>query len=260
MTGSVFGSASTPILSFFAILLGLTFGSFGSVLVARVPTKKSLWTRSECPECGHQIRSIENIPLISYLVLRGRCSQCSSKISILYPLIELATAVLFLISIFVFHNWTQVLLWLILVIFGVPLTIIDATLHRLPDLLTASLFIASAAVIIGDALYHHQYDRLIPSLIGSVALPAFYLALMIISRGGMGMGDVKLAAGLGLVTGYFGVRTVLVGSFAAYILGSVIGVGLMILGKAGRKTAIPFGPFMLVGQAIALIVAARSGL
>jgi len=260
MTGSFFGSVSTPIIVFFAILTGLKVGSFGSVLVARIPTGKSLSTSSECRECGYQIRSLEKIPVVSFLLLRGRCSHCEEKISILYPVIELATAVIFLISIFVFHNWTQLLLFLILAIFGIPLTIIDATLHRLPDILTGSLFIASAGVIIGDALDHHQYDRLIPSLIGALALPGFYLALVIISRGGMGMGDVKLSAGLGLVAGYFGLRIVLVGSCAAYILGSFVGVGLMILGKADRKTAIPFGPFMLVGQAIALIVATRSGL
>ena len=99
---------------------------------------------------------------------------------------------------------------------------------------------------------------MIPSLVGSVALPACYLALLIISRGGMGMGDVKLSAGIGVVSGFFGVKIVLVSCFAAYILGSVIGIGLMLAGKAGRKTAIPFGPFMLVGQAIALVVAAHS--
>ena len=116
----------------------------------------------------------------------------------------------------------------------------------------------SALVILVDAFAGKHFDRLIPSLVGSLALPAFYLALLIISRGGMGMGDVKLSAGIGVVSGFFGERIVLVSCFAAYILGSVIGIGLMLAGKAGRKTAIPFGPFMLVGQAIALVVAAHS--
>jgi leader peptidase (prepilin peptidase)/N-methyltransferase len=178
----------------------------------------------------------------------------------MYPAVELTTALLFVVPIFGFNNWTSVLLWLVLVTVGVPLTVIDITLHRLPDRLTTTLALLSATIIVGDALIHHHYSRLIPTLIGALALPAFYLALMIISRGGMGMGDVKLAIGIGMVSGFFGVRTVLVSSFAAYILGSAIGIGLMIAGKAGRKTAIPFGPFMLVGQAIALVFAARSGL
>ena len=258
MTGSVFGAASTPVLSIFAVLLGLTFGSFSSVLVARVPTKKSLWTRSECTSCQKLIRASENIPVLSYLLLRGKCSNCQNSISAIYPILELVTAALFVAGVLTFHTWTSLSLWLILIIIGVPLTVIDITLHRLPDLLTAPLFLASAIVILLDAFVGHHFDRLIPSLVGALALPAFYIALMIISRGGMGMGDVKLSAGIGLVSGFFGVHIVLVSSFAAYILGSVIGIGLMLAGKAGRKTAIPFGPFMLVGQAIALVVAAHS--
>ena len=258
MTGSVFGAASTPVLSFFAILLGLTFGSFSSVLVARVPSRKSLWTRSECTSCGKQIEASKNIPVLSYLLLRGKCSNCQAPIGAIYPALELITAGLFLTGVLLFHTWTSLLLWLILIIIGVPLTVIDLTLHRLPDLLTAPLFGVSAAVICIDAIVGKHFDRLIPSLVGSLALPAFYLALLIISRGGMGMGDVKLSAGIGVVSGFFGVKIVLVSCFAAYILGSVIGIGLMLAGKAGRKTAIPFGPFMLVGQAIALVVAAHS--
>jgi leader peptidase (prepilin peptidase)/N-methyltransferase len=160
--------------------------------------------------------------------------------------------------VFVFHSWTSLILWLILVAIGVPLTVIDITSHRLPDLLTAPLFGLSAITIVVDAFVGRHFDRLIPSLVGALALPAFYLALMIISRGGMGMGDVKLSAAIGLVSGFFGVWITLISSFATYILGSVIGIALMLAGKAGRKTAIPFGPFMLVGQAIALVVAARS--
>ena len=258
MTGSVFGAASTPVLSFFAILLGLTFGSFSSVLVARVPSRKSLWTRSECTSCGKQIEASKNIPVLSYLLLRGKCSNCQAPIGAIYPALELTTAGLFLAGTLLFHTWTSLVLWLILIIIGVPLTVIDLTLHRLPDRLTAPLFVVSAIVIVVDAFVGKHFDRLIPSLVGSLALPAFYLALLIISRGGMGMGDVKLSAGIGVVSGFFGVRIVLVSCFAAYILGSVIGIGLMLAGKAGRKTAIPFGPFMLVGQAIALVVAAHS--
>ena len=258
MTGSVFGAASTPVLSFFAVLLGLTFGSFGSVLVTRIPSRKSLWTRSECNSCGKQIKSSENIPVLSYLLLRGKCANCRAPISAIYPALELITAGLFLAGVLIFHTWTSLALWLILIIVGVPLTVIDLTLHRLPDLLTAPLFGLSAFVIGVDAFVGNHFDRLIPGLIGSLALPAFYLALLIISRGGMGMGDVKLSAGIGLVSGFFGARITLVSCFAAYILGSVIGIGLMIAGKAGRKTAIPFGPFMLLGQAIALVVAAHS--
>jgi leader peptidase (prepilin peptidase)/N-methyltransferase len=260
MTGTAFGSLPTPFLFLFATLLGLTFGSFATVLVARVPTRESLWTRSRCTECSRQILASENIPLFGYLRLKGRCAGCRTRISFLYPLIEVSTALLFIAGIFLFHSGVQVTFWLALVIFGLPLTIIDLTLHRLPDLLTAALFIAAALIIVAQAFITHRYDRLVPSLIGSISLVAFYFALMIISRGGMGMGDVKLSASLGLISGFFGVRAVLVSSFAAYLLGSVIGIALMIGGKAGRKTAIPFGPFMIIGQVISLIVISQTAL
>ena len=219
----------TWILLLLATLLGLIFGWGGTLLVDRVPSKKRLWTRSKN----------------------------SFKRSPHHPIIELATASLFLASVFIFQNWIDLLLWLVLVIFGIPLAVIDLTMHRLPDLLTGALFVCSAAIILGDAFHRHHFNRIIPGVIGALALPAFYIALMIISRGGMGMGDVKLSAGIGLVSGFFGLHTLLVGSFATYLFGSIISIALMILGKAGRKTPIPFGPFMLVGQAIALIYAAQ---
>jgi leader peptidase (prepilin peptidase)/N-methyltransferase len=263
MTGSVLHSASAPVLSFFLVLLallGLSFGSFASVLVARIPERKNLWTRSQCGECGHVIAAKENIPLISFFILKGRCAHCSSKISSSYPLLEVGMALLFLSSIFIFSNWTPALLWLTLAAFGIPLVIIDITLHRLPDALTTSLLAISSLIIIGDAIIDSRYSRLLPSLIGGIGLCAFYLALAIISRGGMGMGDVKLAAALGVIAGYFGARTILISTFSAFILGSIIGIALMLVGKAGRKTVIPFGPFMIVGEAISLIVAAKNGL
>jgi len=259
MTGMEFGSLPMPFLLLFVTLLGLTFGSFATVLVARIPARESVWTRSRCTHCSRHIKASENIPLFSYLRLKGRCAACGIQISFIYPLIEICTALLFIAGIFFLHSWFQVALWLALVIFGLPLAIIDLTLHRLPDPLTAGLFILAAFIIVVQALISHHYGRLVPSLIGSISLVILYLAIMIISRGGMGMGDVKLSASLGLISGFFGVRAVLVSSFAAYVLGAVIGVGLMLAGKAGRRTAIPFGPFMIVGQVISLLVLAHPG-
>jgi len=168
-------------------------------------------------------------------------------------------ALLYLLPIFIFHSWTAIFLWLVIVTFGLPLAAIDLLHHRLPDVLTGALLLASTLVVVISALVHHRFDRLLPSAIGAVSLLSFYLAIMIISKGGMGMGDVKLSPSIGLISGFFGLRAVLVSSFAAYILGSVIGVALMIAGRAGRKTAIPFGPFMIVGQIISLLVLSRSG-
>jgi leader peptidase (prepilin peptidase)/N-methyltransferase len=166
--------------------------------------------------------------------------------------------IFFLSSIFIFRSWTEVLLWLILAALGLPLVVIDLQKHRLPDPLTVSLFTMSAIVILTSSIINSRFDRLLPSLIGSVSLVAFYLAVMFISKGGMGMGDVKLSASIGLISGYFGVKAVLISCFSAYALGSVLGIALIMFGKAGRKTAIPFGPFMIVGQAVSLITISHS--
>ncbi len=169
-------------------------------------------------------------------------------------------ALLFLAPIFIFHSWTPVLLWMVFVAFGLPLAVIDLQHHRLPDVLTGFLLLKALLVIVISAFVLHRFDRLLPSAIGAFSLVAFYLAILIISKGGMGMGDVKLSASIGLISGFFGLRAVLVSCFAAYILGSVIGIGLMIAGKADRKTAIPFGPFMIIGQIISLLALAHSSL
>ena len=241
-----------PSWFFFAAIFGLVFGSFATVLIARLPTNESLWTRSACPHCSTQINASKNIPLISYFLLKGRCGGCSEKISWTYPAIEASMAALFIAPLFLLNTNTQIALWIIFAIIGLPLTVIDLKVHRLPDRLTVSLFIISLIVIVVSAISTSNYSRIKPSLIGAISLVGFYFLIAFISRGGMGFGDVKLSASIGLVSGYFGLSTVLVSSFSAFFLGSVIGIAMMIFGSAGRKTAIPFGPFMIAGQFISL--------
>jgi leader peptidase (prepilin peptidase)/N-methyltransferase len=107
--------------------------------------------------------------------------------------------------------------------------------------------------VLGQAIFTGNYHRLIPAFYGMLGLLCFYLALMFISRGGMGMGDVKLSSAIGGITGFLGLKYVFIASFSAFFMGAIIGISLMALGKAGRKTAIPFGPFMLVGVFMALL-------
>jgi len=261
MPGTVYDSLSSPflaLLAFLLALLGLTFGSFASVLITRIPTGESLWTRSKCRYCERQVLAKENIPIVSYMVLRAKCKGCGTRISALYLILEIIMGIFFVSSIFIFHSWIEVLLWLIIAALGLPLVVIDLQKHRLPDPLTASFFTTSSIVILTSSIINSRFDRLIPSLIGSASLVAFYLAVMFISKGGMGMGDVKLSASIGLISGYFGVKAVLISCFSAYALGSVLGIALIVFGKAGRKTAIPFGPFMIVGQVVSLITISHS--
>lgn len=257
LAGAMSVSIPTWLLYLFVGVLGLTFGSFATVLIARVPTSESLTTRSRCVHCAKQLTWCENIPLFSYIALRGKCSACGARISFRYPGIEVSMLILFILPLVLLNSWTAVILWQVMAALGLPLSIIDAEQHRLPDLLTGCLFGVSLLIIIGDAIHWNHFDRIAPSLMGAVGLMLFYLLLLIISRGGMGMGDVKLSASIGLISGYFGIHALLTASFSAFSLGALIGIGLMLIGKAGRKTAIPFGPFMIAGQLISLVIYAH---
>ncbi len=251
------GSIPAWLSILFTLISGLVFGSFSSALIYRVPSRESLLTRSKCTKCSKQLGATENIPLISYLVLRGKCSGCGSRISWIYPTLEVGLAALFLFPVLYFSSWTAILFWVAISIFGVPLLVIDLKHHRLPDLLTISLFLLVLVILLVSVIATSTYNRLIPSCLGALGVMAFYLALLIISRGGMGMGDVKLSASIGLVSGYFGLKVVFLSSFSAFSLGAIFGIFAMIFGKAGRKTAIPFGPFIIVGQLISMLVYSR---
>ena len=257
MAGTVLDTALAPFGLILVSLFGLTLGSFANVLISRVPHKESMWTRSKCPNCNREIRWTENIPVLSYVLLKARCKGCNAKISFIYPGVEIAMTALFILPFLIFHSWHQVIIWIIFSVFGLPLVVIDLKLHRLPDTLTASLFITVFIAITLFSIDAGDFSRILPSLIGCVSLVAFYFAVALISKGGMGMGDVKLSAAIGLASGYFGVSAILVSSFAAFFLGSFVGILLMIIGKAGRKTAIPFGPFMIVGQFISIATVSR---
>lgn len=239
------------------VLVGLLVGSFLNVVVWRVPRGESVvHPPSACPRCGHPIRPRDNLPVVSWLLLRGRCRDCAAPISARYPAVEAATALLFGLT----FAWTG-LTWelpgrLYLAAIGVALTLVDLDTKRLPDAIVlpaypvSLAFVALAAANPGGA---SDWPALGRALLAGAVLFAVYFLLMVLTGGGTGFGDVKLAGVLGLYLGYVGWSTVAVGWFAAYLIGGVVGIGLMIAQRAGRKTRIPFGPFMIVGAAIGLV-------
>ncbi|CAB5241215.1 unannotated protein [freshwater metagenome] len=228
-------------------LLGLVFGSFTSVLVHRVPNRESIMGRSKCPHCGNEISAKYNIPIIGYLLARGRCSKCAQMISLRYPLLELGTSLTVIVVGFATSNYYQFFAWEIFAIIGLALSVIDLQLKRLPDLLTFPLFIIGLLILTLQSWSDNNFEPLVRALECSAALTLFYLITMIASRGGMGMGDVKLGLSIGLFTGYLGATTTFISSMISFLLGSIVGLLAMILGKATRKTGIPFGPFMIIG-------------
>jgi leader peptidase (prepilin peptidase)/N-methyltransferase len=233
----------------FAALFGATIGSFLNVVVWRLPRGESLsHPGSRCPKCETPIKPYDNVPVLGWLVLRGRCRACRAAISPRYPLVEAATALLYVLVVAVaWDNVTDIALGVALVSLLVPATLIDLDVRRIPNTLTAPF--AVAAVVVLAAL---DPGRLPEHLIAGVAAFAFFYLAAVARPGGMGMGDVKLAGVLGLYLG----RAVAPGIFFALVSGIVIGAGVMArVGVAeGRRTKIPFGPFLALGGLLAFLI------
>jgi leader peptidase (prepilin peptidase)/N-methyltransferase len=236
-------------------LLGLAVGSFLNVVIWRVPRDESVVRPpSACPRCGHAIRARDNVPVVSWLLLRGRCRDCDAPISARYPLVEAATAVLFVGAALVAGvTWTLPAL-LYLAAISVALTLIDVDVKRLPDAIVLPSYPVVAALLALASWGVGDWGAFVRALLGGAALFVLYLVLALIYPGGMGLGDVKLAGVLGLYLAWFGWATLVVGAFAAFLVGGVFGVVLLAAGRAGRKTGIPFGPWMLVGAALGILV------
>jgi leader peptidase (prepilin peptidase)/N-methyltransferase len=232
-----------------AAVFGLIIGSFLNVVAWRLPRGESLVRpRSKCPGCGTQVKPYDNLPVVSWLVLRGRCRGCGERISARYPVVEALTAVLYVLVVAV--KWGDVLqmtLGLVLVTFLVPIAAIDLDHKIIPNKLTGpAAVLAIALVAVLDTRHLPEY-----LIAGVGALLFFYLPALIHNKG-MGMGDVKLAAVVGLYLG----RAVAPALFIALILGVVVGAGVIAAKgvSEGRRTKVPFGPFLAAGALIAFFV------
>jgi len=247
----------TTFLVAFAALLGLVVGSFLNVVVWRVPRGESVVAPpSACPACGHRIRPRDNVPVVSWLLLGGRCRDCRAPISVRYPLVEASTAVLFaLVAWWLGTSWALPA-FLYLAAVSVALWLIDIDVHRLPDAIVLPSYpvtIVLLAVASWAPDGESDWSALLRAALAAAVLLAFYFVLVVIHPAGMGLGDVKLAGVLGLYLGWVGWSAVVVGAFSAFLLGGVFGLVLMVAGRAGRRTAIPFGPWMLLGAAVGLV-------
>ena len=231
---------------FIAALAGLAVGSFLNVVAYRLPLGLSLvHPPSRCPGCERPVRPYDNIPVFSWLLLRGRCRDCSTPISARYPLVEFGTAALWLGVALTAGDALHLVLGLLLVTVLVPVTLIDLDLRLIPNRITLP---AAVAAIVAGALI--DAGHLPEQLIAGAGAGAFFLAAALARPGGMGMGDVKLAAVLGLCLG----RAVVPALFAALIAGTVVGALVLSRSPHGRKTAVPFGPFLAFGGVLALFV------
>jgi leader peptidase (prepilin peptidase)/N-methyltransferase len=232
-----------------AAVLGLLLGSFLNVVAHRLPRGISLVApASRCPSCEHPIRPLDNVPVLSWLLLRGRCRDCGAAIAARYPLVEAGTAALFAaVAAARYPDRPAIVLGLVLVAFLVPLTLIDLDVRLLPNRLTVPAAIVALAA--GTAL---DPGGEVERLVAGAAAGGCFLLIAFAYPAGMGLGDVKLAGVLGLYLG----AEVAIAIMAALLSSVAVGVAIMARrGVAeGRKTAIPFGPFLAAGAVVAILV------
>lgn len=243
------------LLASLAAVLGLLIGSFLNVVVHRVPRGESVVRpASRCPACRHRIRPRDNLPVLSWLLLCGRCRDCDALISVRYPLVELLTAAVFAAFALRFGVSAALPAYFYLAAVGVALAMIDLDVQRLPNALTLPSYAVGLALLTAAAVAGHDVGALFRAGLGMAALYGFYFLLAFAYPAGMGFGDFKLAGLLGLYLAWLGWGVLVVGAFAGFLLGGLVGAGLMLLGRAGRRSAIPYGPFMLLGTFVAVFV------
>lgn len=231
-------------IALLAGIFGLVVGSFLNVVIHRVPRRESIvWPASHCPACGETIAPTDNIPLVSYLLLRGRCRKCKAHISARYPLVEALTGLLFAAVAYQFGFGLQLLSALIFVAVLIPLAVIDLEHRLLPNAIVGPATLAGLVLsVVANPSVWWVY------LISAVAVAGALFGLVLVYPGGMGMGDVKMGGMLGAFLGPYAFLAV----FAGALVGALAGGLLMATGRMGRRSALPFGVFLAIGGVLTL--------
>ena len=232
-----------PLITFTLFIFGLSIGSFANVCIYRLPKKESVVSPvSYCTACLVPIRPLDNIPIISYLVLRGRCRDCNNNISVIYPVIEIITALLLLVGFFKFGLTFDFLVYFVLAPTLVIITVVDIKHQIIPDVITLpglALGLAAGSYSIGYA----------NSFMGFLLGCGLFYLLAILSNGGMGGGDIKYIAAAGAFVGW---QKVLLIIFIGAVLGTFVGLFQIGFQKKTRKNIIPFGPLLALATLITL--------
>lgn len=243
----------TPLLLIAVTAYGLVIGSFLNVVIFRVPQKLSIVKpASACPGCGTAIAAHDNIPIVSWLFLRGRCRQCHMHISARYPFVEALTAALFLMVAFRF-GWSWSLPAELFFVAGlVALSFTDLDHMLLPRAIVyATAALVGAGLITAAAVQGSWHRLAIAALCGAVELVVL-ASIHFASPRSLGFGDVRFGPLIALALGWLGWRYALAGFLAANVLGAAVGLTLIALGRSGRKTPIPFGVFLSAGAVLAI--------
>ena len=234
-------------------VVGVCVGSFLNVVIWRVPRGESVVAPpSACPGCQHPIRRRDNVPVFSWLFLRGRCRDCSAPIAGRYPLVEVGTAAAFAgVAWWLGPSW-ELPAFLYLAAIAIALTMIDIDVRRLPDAIVLPSYVVGAVLLLLPIAFGgNGSGALLRAGIGLAAMSVFYFAIWFAYPKGMGFGDVKFAGVLGLYLGYLGWKELATGAFLAFLIGGVVGIALMLAGR--RKVKIPFGPYMIAGAWLGIL-------
>ena len=238
----------TALLIVASALYGTAIGSFLNVVIYRVPAQKSIVRPpSACPSCGNPISARDNIPVFSWLILRGKCRHCANPIAIRYPLVELLTGALW-VGVALRFGWSWTLPAEFVFVSGlIALAFIDLDQMKLPRVIVWPLGVAVLLLLVMAAAIHGTWHRLLLAVICGAVEFAFLFLINWISPKALGFGDVRLSPVLGLALGWLGWRYAFLGFFAANFVGAVVGIILMVAQKAGLRTRVPFGVFLAIG-------------
>ena len=236
---------------FLVFVLGLIVGSFSNVCIYRIPRNESvIYPASHCPKCRTKIKPIDNIPLLSYILLKGRCRNCGSKISIQYPVVEFLTGLIYLIIYLIYGLSIQSLVYIILSSALIIIAFIDLQEQIIPDI------ISLPGIVVGLILsFIVPYISFINSALGAlvgggIILIIAWVGSIIFKKEAMGGGDVKLTAMIGAFLGW---RYTIISLFLGFFLGALTGIILIMTKIKKREDAIPFGPYIALGSIITLL-------
>lgn len=230
---------------FLAFIFGILIGSFLNVCIYRVPENEDIvFTPSHCSTCDEKIKWYDLVPIISYVLLKGRCRNCNEKVSIQYPVIELLNGVAYMGLFWYFGLEVEFFIGAVLFSTLLVMSIIDFRHMIIPNGLNYFLLVV--------ALFHLVYDRehIVDYIIGGVIVSGILYSITLVTKGKMGLGDVKLMAVSGLLLGW---KNIVLSLFIGSVVGSVIGIFLILIGKIKRKQPIPFGPFLGLGIMISYV-------
>ncbi len=245
---------STPLFIALGAVVGAVLGSTASALAYRLPVGMNVaFARSECPSCHGKIAAYDNIPILSYLLLKGRCRSCHERISVSYIALESSMSLLYatLLPLYRF-GYVQIEIYLAVFI-AVTGAVVDLKIRRIPNKLTYVGLLGELVLVLGRSIRSHSLAPLEHALLALIIFGGFLFVVAIATKG-MGLGDAKLMGVISLALSSFGLYFIFYVFLGSFALASVVGISLIVSGRASRKSAIPFGPFITLSFLLALFI------